>query len=757
MPRYSFGGISFRSDEPLSPEEIDQTLTRLSPPPAIQAAPSADIDTRPQPEIREQRSYIPHMRDITVGAGAALGGTVGAATGIPALGVGAVPGALVGAGLGGTAAGSLYDAVTAREMPSWTAPFTRGAHDLWNSVLGEAGGRAAMPILGKAAKVLGLSRGLSPGEQALQAAYAQQGITPRTSELLGSEPAAKAEKAMSYTLTGSGPYQAAVERQAGEASGAAERLAGRFGRAVDPAEFGAAAQNEVNAATARTTTRQNQMGQSISRLFGTTVSPMEFGVAAQADIRTGLKAWKAESSRVFDKISGLAGDEPVIQPDRLKDVLTELMDTQAAPTPRVVGKMIEKAEGPPIPESIRVAGLEETWKTVQGAGQTGLTFDQARSLQAQLGDKAFRGGAVGTPVQGQLKALHGAIGDDIERFLAAHEPVNTALAEAKQAYRVGKDLWNTQMTKLVTGSRRAPLPAEDVGSKVFAPGGLTETLDFKQAASPELWEKAQAAWLTSVSRKALKPDGSFDPAAWVAAMAPYQKSGQFAVIAGDRAGPLTQVTDAMRVASQAPATGTSKVLARLGTMPGQEDVLRKVFPPGGLSETLAFRQSASDELWTKAQAAWVTDLYRTATVDTPKGQMFSPAKWVRAIDPYQKSGQLDAIAGEQAEAVLNFTEVMRTMKSASALAAQPSGTAQGTVSHAQAGALLWGLLSGNLGRVAEIAGVPWLYSKGILSAPGQAALRRVFRPGLTGDLAAPAARTGVQALTQGAAADEETP
>jgi len=167
-----------------------------------------------------------------------------------------------------------------------------------------------------------------------------------------------------------------------------------------------------------------------------------------------------------------------------------------------------------------------------------------------------------------------------------------------------------------------------------------------------------------------------------------------------------------------------------------EQILGKVFRPGALSDTLDFKLAVSPLAWKKAQVSWLADLYEKSTVtagrETAGEKMFAPTKFVRSLEPYLRSGQLEVILeGEAAQKLKALLPVFQRFGRAETLGGNPSGTAGGLLGYGQISTLIG---SG----VAAVSGQPGL----ALSGVGAAALPYGLGVATT-------SKTGIRVLSQG--------
>ena len=241
------------------------------------------------------------------------------------------------------------------------------------------------------------------------------------------------------------------------------------------------------------------------------------GIASQQDAGKALSAWRVAKAKLFGTVEQLAGDAPVIDTGALREAMTahgyatvtddglDLLTTGLGLGPEGRAILRKSFDGP-------------------------LTFAEARRLQTEIGSAAFRGTApIGSPQQGLAKSFYTALGRGIDDFLTTDTAgVAPALAEAKQAYRTGKLLFNDSAKRLVTGSTKTPAAVERVVAKAFAPGKITDTLDYKQLVSDETYTTAVQGWLARQFQKAGGPKATAQTIAKT--FQPYLDSGHLEVI-----------------------------------------------------------------------------------------------------------------------------------------------------------------------------------------------------------------------------------
>jgi len=243
------------------------------------------------------------------------------------------------------------------------------------------------------------------------------------------------------------------------------------------------------------------------------------GIASQRNAAEGLSRWRVVKKNAFDTVERIAGDAPVIDNGAMREAMTahgyatvtddglDLLTTGLGLTPEGRAILTKSFNGP-------------------------LTFREARQLQTEIGAAAFRGAKpiADSPLQGLAKSFYSALGRGIDDFLTAPAgaDVAPALAEAKQIYSTGKTLFNEGARRLVTGGRKAPKAPESVVDTVFAPGKITDTLDYKQLVGDETYTTAVQAWLGKVLTKA--GGASADAQSLAKAFQPYLDSGHLEVI-----------------------------------------------------------------------------------------------------------------------------------------------------------------------------------------------------------------------------------
>jgi len=458
-------------------------------------------------------------RGLAVGTGGALGAAGGGLVGGP-------PGAILGSGVGAGAAEWLLGGSPEDVLGS-------SLTGIGSQAIGEGSIKALSPL----AKFLGLSRELTPEAQATRQGFEKFKIPYRASDITGSRPVGTIESMPGRFAFGSGTVQKFAQGQIVAAEKAAEQVVRETRGPLDK---------------------------------------LGFGVAAQHDAKRALQSFRVTSSRLFRDIESMTGDEPVVPTDKIREAAqslivggreTRLGAPRQAASLRRIGIPEKQQLTPEMQaDAFKQLGFEAAPRTVGDLPQTlldqlietgeidpAISFRTARQLQSELGAKAFRGTApIGSPEQGKLKMLYAAISQDLDTFLETADDVNDALNVAKQTYSTGKAMFNESIKRNLTSKAVSP---EHVVSKVFRPGAITDTLDFRQVASDEVWAQGQAAWLTDMFNQALKlPAGTqaqqagdqvFSPSVWSRQMQPYLKSGQLDVILGDKAAVIREFTDIM--------------------------------------------------------------------------------------------------------------------------------------------------------------------------------------------------------------------
>lgn len=459
-------------------------------------------------------------RPVAVAAGGILGGSAGGLLGAPT-GPGALLSGIAGAAGGSALGGQLHDLMANLLHGAPKESLGAAARRITGDVVGDAATGATGEMTGQILnKVAGSVAGAYRGRRAAQIAEAsdaadlaaKHGVPLSASEVSLSPSVRRIENAPTYFATGAGPVRAmrdaALER--------AKRSVGEVGESL-------------------ATTGDDAMG---------------VGMRAQDDAKALLGKWRQTKSALFQSVERTVGDAPVIGTEGFREVAKDLAQTNP---PAGLTPLARKA-----------------WELA--ATQEQIPFKAARQLEAELGAVAFnKPGAIGTIPQGQAAALRGAVHDAIDEFLTATPEAGDTLAEAKQVYSTGKELFNGAAQRLVTGTRRSPRGAETVIQRVFRPGQITDTLDFKQLVSDDTYATATRTWLDGLVEKATK-NGEFVPSAFARAVKPYVDSGHLGVILPpEQAKSLTELAtifDRMGKAERLAAnpSGTAQALTGVGQL-----------------------------------------------------------------------------------------------------------------------------------------------------------------------------------------------
>ncbi len=479
-----------------------------------------------------QRSWS--ARPFAQAAGGAIGGTLGGlATANP---LGAVGGAGLGAGIGGQA----YDAAKQLFAGNVAGPTSMGqlgqearqiGGDVIEGTMGEMGGQVVGKGLQAAAGALMSRRaGKDAARATLRGQAARSGIPLAASDITQSKTVRQIENYPGYFAIGGGRVTQFREGQATAARDAVANVAGR--------------------------------------LSDTQADAMTAGLKAQGGTKAVVQGWRQQSARLFNEIEQLAGPEPVVPTTKLRAMARSILE-RTAPTPMgapaIAGDIVEGLTSVPLREVIE---------------NERIPFAVARQIEAELGERAFRGAApVGNLRQGELKALYAAVRGDIDDFLTspAGADVAPALAQAKQVYATGKQLFNDSAKRIVLGGRTRPLAPEQVIDRAFRPGNISDTLDFKLLVDDDTYAQATQAWLSRLTEKATK-DGVFSPERFLTQLAPYEKSGQLQVILepgaaadlADAAASMRAMVSSNRLAAN--PSGTGQALMSGGQLSGMASI-----------------------------------------------------------------------------------------------------------------------------------------------------------------------------------------
>lgn len=443
---------------------------------------------------------------IAEGIGAVTGSLIGGAAGAPS-GL-SLPGRVAGAGGGAVLARSIVEGRIPTRQEAAGAMVRGESGELFGQ-----GFDAAAKGLGRAT---GLIKDVAPEAQAVSATAKRFGVPMMAGDVTLSRGTRMLENFPTYFAIGSGPVERFRGNQLAAFRGAAEGLTG------------AAEQDAADTLTA--------------------------GLVSQGGVRAGVRAFRQQADQLFDQVETLAGPDPVVPTTRLRELAGSLLErarSEPFNAPGGTGKLL--AKNVPTPQTSAIAdafGRPLTSATIKGQTKFGeladleemiqdavskekIPFSQARRIESQLGQMAFGGKArpIGNIQQGQAGALYRAVRGDLDEYLTtpAAEDVAPALQEAKQAYATGKELFNTSMSKVVLGSRRAPVAPEKVIERVFRPGAVSDTLDFKLAVSDDVYETAVQAWKQGLYDKAVR-NGQFSPMTFAREVAKYDKGGHLDVI-----------------------------------------------------------------------------------------------------------------------------------------------------------------------------------------------------------------------------------
>lgn len=435
-------------------------------------------------------------RGIKTTAQAPIAETIGATVGgigAPVL-LGTLLGGPVGAGLGLAAGvgGSALGDIAGQAMSSDILPTAGEAAGAGvRGAAGELIGRGVGSALGAAGRYTGISGKLSDAAQSVMEAAQRFKIPMMAGDITLSKPTRMLENFPTYFAIGSGAVQKAREAQLGAAGEAAGNVLLQ------------GAQEAADNLTA--------------------------GIAAQGGVRKGVQAFRQQADQLFRHVESLAGPEPVVPTTNIRAAASKLLG-EAQEAPFGVPTGTRKLAGP---ANTGIPALDEALQKAT-AGDL-IDFATARRIESQVGQMAFGSRApttIGTIQQGQAASLYKAIRADLDAYMTSPSgaEVAPALAEAKQAYSTGKELFNNSMSKVVLGGKKTPVRPEDVLGKIFKPGSITNTLDFKLAVSDDVYQGAVKAWKQGLYDNAFNPDGTYSPAKFVREIAKYTKNGHLDVI-----------------------------------------------------------------------------------------------------------------------------------------------------------------------------------------------------------------------------------
>lgn len=509
---------------------------------------------------------IPRSADAPLeAAGAMLGG----AAALPATaGLGPVA-PVIGAGLGGAMANRAVDfmrgspraaAAAAREELGREGPSPaetvaeETASAVGRGAVGEAGGRVAVPILGGAARAVGLSRPLEAGAAAAKQAAGRLGIPLTAADITGSRTLAGIERTPSYFTFGSGIMQRFREGQLGAAGRATGEVIQSIAQTeADEITAGRMAQGGLRAAARGFRGDAEQLFRTFDESIGPepVVPTTQFRQAVGGALERGRQTPYGPQAAARRFQGGETVVEPTGEVSAASAVRTAAPERvpPSADTTRA-GRRALEMPGARTGERLPVPGggapLEGEYAGQQATdldtliheatAQEYIPWRLARDIEAQLGELAFGrgGGPVGTIRQGQAGALYAAIRGDMDTFLSTpgREGTRAELEELKQWYATGKALFNESVVQGM-GKRRGAMKPEKIIATAFRAGQVTDTLDFKLAVSDEAYEQAVGAWMQGLQAKATQLVGGrevFSPGTFVRELGRYEKNGHLDVI-----------------------------------------------------------------------------------------------------------------------------------------------------------------------------------------------------------------------------------
>lgn len=436
---------------------------------------------------------------LRVGFGA-LGGGIGAGFGAAAGGIGAIPGGLAGAGLGAAGGGTLANLIEGPTSNTFAGQAADLGKQAFTGVESEMLGQGLGAGITRGARSL-LSRPLDAAAAGMKALGERLNVPLRAGDITQSAGMKRIETFPSYMAIGAGPVQKFTDQQLG---------------AMDRATLDTLKQ------------------------FPQNVDKIAAGIDATKDIRQGLSQWRVVQDRVWKGIERMTGDEAVVPTEPIKNFLNTLSQQPRTPIapPGALGRMAETVGAGQSKvsvggQTVDLAALPPQLRDMleEASRVDAIPFGLARRISSELAQLGRGPNAIASIDKGMLWGARKAMNEGIEIFLQspAGAQVNPALEEAKQSYRVGRQLWNESIVRGVARYDK-PMQAGKVVDTVFRPGQIEDTLDFKQAVSDQTYLKATSSWLNSVYEKAKIGDDQFSPVKFASQMQPYLKSGHLDVI-----------------------------------------------------------------------------------------------------------------------------------------------------------------------------------------------------------------------------------
>jgi hypothetical protein len=491
----------------MTPEQVRTELVRQGI--QLDDAQFAKVYSQARSELEQtvRQAEMPStFRTVARIGGGVVGGVAGGAFGAAAGGVGAIPGSVIGSGLG-TAGGDLVADMVEGKGRSLLGQAQETGSQFLTGALSDLAGhgvmRALAPVGRVASSLLGME--MSPAAKAGVQQAQRFGIPLRASEITGSQAVQSLENMPANFPFGRGSVQRFAQGQMTAADEAAKRVVSSYGE---------------------------------------NVSKIVAGNLAKKDLKAALTNFRNTSDRLFRTVGQLAGDEPVVPTRAIRETVESILGkAEGTPlgAPGAVGRVAKTVGATPTTVSVGgdmvdVSKLPEGLRAAIGDATRVdmLTFEKARQLESQLGQLMRSREPIGTIQKGQLGRLYRAVRESIDAFMATPGGANVspALAEAKQAYRTGHALFNDSIVKRLA-SRKGGLDVEEVVDRVFRPGEITDTLDFKQAVSTDTYKQSVASWLGDLYTKAViggVESTQFSPSVFVKAVKPYLANGHLDVI-----------------------------------------------------------------------------------------------------------------------------------------------------------------------------------------------------------------------------------
>jgi len=606
--------------------------------------------------------------------GAIYGGMIGTRLGTPM----GLPGMMLGSGLGAVGGALLSDVLTNAPEREPEAAVVKMLEDYVGGLLPPAMDAFLKPAVAALAERVHLYHPLSRSAVAIRAAANRLGIPLWPSQIRESGAVRWLERLPTHFGLVSGPVRRFAERGMQAAEKAAKStLGGR--RFEEMAEAGAQAKAEARQIIEQV---RGDLATGIRRIidsFGVKVNAEAMLEAVKKDVRLAHQRWRASVGPLFDATEAMTGDVPVVKPQHLMTTLAELLGETAEtmrPLARgtaALGKRFGLTE-----EMLKVFPPAMRGQMVSALSGNAIPFWAARRIESWLGEASRFDRPIGSLTQGAARALYQAIRQDIKDFMLDPQSppgLPTALAEAKQAYKTGVNVFRESINRAIYAGKVKPIPfIRQVFKPKVSGGSIENILDVREVVTPDTWRKMVATWLADLYDRAT-PQTPAGLAKFAKLVRMYNPD-ELDIILGRPAAEAIQAlaTQAEDIATK-PIAELNRLINRGAVAP--EQVVPRVFQLEALTNTRLFREVSTPDVWERARQTFFGELFEQARQKVAEGERrFMPTVYAELLEAYRKTGQLRLIlsphpgetrpdvlarAAEQQQAVQDMLTVFKQM------------------------------------------------------------------------------------------------